>query len=68
MKNKSVDRFRFAFLVSSHNIRKFAADFSITLNAMKMKRIFFPVLLASVMLVAMNLASCKNSNPRLSVA
>ena len=35
---------------------------------MKMKRIFFPVLLASVMLVAMNLASCKNSNPRLSVA
>ena len=29
---------------------------------MKMKRIFFPVLLASVMLVAMNLDSCKNSN------
>ena len=62
MKNKSVGRIWFAFLVSSHNIRKFAADFSITLNAMKMKRIFFPVLLASVMLVAMNLASCKNSN------
>ena len=33
-----------------------------------MKKQKFLVLLASVLLVAMNLASCKNSNPRLSVA